>query len=360
MRTPRRALLVAVAAVMLLAVLPGAAVAERTLGLSAGKFEFTVAAGQKGSGDVVVMNSGDEPLQVLIYAANQRVDDKGQVVYEVPNPENIDLIGNPASWLRLEIDAEQKALGNTPYIELEPGERVPVHFEFEVPDGVPPGDHQIMLFFQMIAKAAPKDSSGTAVSGRLGSRIRVRVLGDIVERIEVRPFAVRSFIIGDVIPWTLLIRNDGNIDKIVNGRIMLLDGSENEIESSAIATDTTVFAGSNVELSGSLGEKQNRIGRFIARFEMEYPKEGSDAAVPEVVVKERSVIIIPMWLAVALILVIGGFALWLSWRMSVTSAERRIERKRVKRPPAEMNRGAADDSYYDPNAAGSAQRDTEE
>lgn len=360
MRGARKTLLLVLATVMIVAILPGAAIAERTLGLSTGKFEFTVAAGQKGSGDVVVMNSGDEALQVLIYAANQRVDDKGQVIYEVPSPEDTDLIGNPASWLRLEIEADQKALGNTPYIELEPGERVPVHFEFEVPEGVPPGDHQIMLFFQMIAEEAPKDSSGTAVSGRLGSRIRVRVKGDIVERIEVRPFAVRSFIIGDVIPYTLLIRNDGNIDKTVNGRIMLLDGSENELESSTIATDTTVFAGSNVELSGSLGEKQSRIGRFTARFEMEYPKEGSDSSVPEIIVEERSFIIVPMWLAVALILVVGGVALWLSWRMSVKSAEHRIERKRVKSRPTEMKRRAGDDSYYDPDTSAPAQGDTEE
>ncbi|KAF0208714.1 MAG: hypothetical protein Q8S43_07415 [Actinomycetota bacterium] len=327
--------------------LPLPAVAVRTLGLSTGKFEFTVAAGQKGSGEVVVMNSGDEPLQVLIYAANQKIDAKGQAEYVVPSPEDTNAITNAASWLRLTIDAEQKALGNTPYIDLKPGQRVPVHFEFEVPDGVPPGDHQIMLFFQMMAGEAPKDSSGTAVSGRLGSRIRVRVKGDIVERLEVRPFAVRNFIIGDTIPYTLLIRNDGNIDKTVNGRVMLLDGSENELESSAVATETTIFAGSNVELSGSLGK--GRIGRYTARFEMKYPKEGSDSGVAERIVKDRTVIIIPMWLAVGLILVVGGAALWASWRMSVKAAERRIRRERAAKRPTAMNRRATDESYYNPD-----------
>lgn len=351
MRGARKLILVALAAVMLIAVLPGQAVAERTLGLDTGTFEYSVAAGQKGGGDVVVMNSGDEPLQVLIYAANQEVDAKGGVAYVVPSPDDPNVIGNPASWIRLEIAADQKALGNTPYIDLKPGQRVPVHFEFEVPTGVPPGDHQIMLFFQMMAGEAPKNTSGSAVSGRIGSRIRVRVKGDIVERIEVRPFAVKSFVIGDTVPYTLLIRNDGNIDKAVSGRIMLLDGSENELESSTIATETTVFAGSNVELSGSLGQGKGRVGRFTARFEMEYPKEGSDSDVLERVVKDRSVIIIPLWLAVAVILVFGGLALWASWRMSVKTAERRIQRRRGEGRPTATNRTAGDDdTYYDPES----------
>jgi hypothetical protein len=328
---------------------PSSAVAVRTLGLSTGTFEYTVAAGQKGNGEVTVMNSGDEPLQVLIYAANQKVDAKGQTQYVVPSPEDTSAIANPASWLRLKIDAEQKSFGNTPYVDLKPGQRISVRFEFEVPAGVPPGDHQIMLFFQMMAGEAPKDSSGTAVSGRLGSRIRIRVKGDIVERLEVRPFAVRSFIIGDAIPYTLLIRNGGNIDKAVTGRIVLLDGNENELESSTIATDTTVFAGSNIELSGSIGEKKSRLGRYTARFEMKYPKEGSDAGVPEVIIKDRSVVIVPMWLAVALILVFGGLALWISWRMSVRTAERRIRRTRAASRPSAMNRRASDDGYYDPD-----------
>ncbi len=328
--------------------MPASAVAVRTLGLSTGTFEFTVAEGQKGGGDVVVMNSGDEPLQVLIYAANQTIDSKGQATYEVPNPEETNLISSPASWLRLKIDAKQRALGNTPYIDLEPGQRVSVHFEFEVPDGVPPGDHQIMLFFQMMAGEAPKDSSGTAVSGRLGSRIRIRVKGDVVERLEVRPFVVRSFIIGEGIPYTLLIRNDGNIDETVNGRIMLLDGNENELEASDVATATTVFAGSNVELSGALAEGKSRIGRYTVRFEMEYPKEGSDSAVPERIVKERSVIIVPLWLAVGLIVIVGGVALWLSWRASVKSAERRIAKKQAASAPAMSGRRIGDSEYYDP------------
>ncbi len=338
--------------------MPASAVAVRTLGLSTGTFEFTVAEGQKGGGDVVVMNSGDEPLQVLIYAANQTIDSKGQATYEVPNPEETNLISSPASWLRLKIDAKQRALGNTPYIDLEPGQRVSVHFEFEVPDGVPPGDHQIMLFFQMMAGEAPKDSSGTAVSGRLGSRIRIRVKGDVVERLEVRPFVVRSFIIGEGIPYTLLIRNDGNIDETVNGRIMLLDGNENELEASDVATATTVFAGSNVELSGALAEGKSRIGRYTVRFEMEYPKEGSDSAVPERIVKERSVIIVPLWLAVGLIVIVGGVALWLSWRASVKSAERRIAKKQAASAPAMSGRRIGDSEYYDPDAESVVPGDT--
>ncbi|MCE5203615.1 MAG: DUF916 domain-containing protein, partial [Actinomycetia bacterium] len=172
----RRGVALVVSSALLVALLPGVAVARRTLALSTGTFEFTVAAGQTAKGSAVVLNSGDEPLEVLVYAGNQVVGKDGTVTYEVPTPGEPTSLDNPASWMRLDLGKSVKSLGNVPYIEMAPGERSRVDFEFTVPDDVPPGDYQIMLFFEMVPPN-PKagEQAQAVVSGRLAARIRVRV-----------------------------------------------------------------------------------------------------------------------------------------------------------------------------------------
>ena len=71
----RTALATAAFAVAML-VAPSAALATKTLGLSAGIFKYNVTAGSVKSGEVVVMNSGNEPLHVMVYSSDQQVDDK--------------------------------------------------------------------------------------------------------------------------------------------------------------------------------------------------------------------------------------------------------------------------------------------
>ena len=44
---------------------------------------------------------------------------------------------------------EAKAFGNTPYLELEPADRDPVSFIMQPPSNASPGDHNVVLFFEM-------------------------------------------------------------------------------------------------------------------------------------------------------------------------------------------------------------------
>lgn len=337
----RRALLVAIAAVMLVAVLPGAAVAERTIGLSTGTFEFSVVAGKGGSGRVVVMNNGDENLSVLIYAANQKVDKSGAITYEVPNRDDQALQYNPASWIRLEIGKSTKALGNTPYIDMVPGEQVPVAFDLLVPEGTPPGDHQILLFFEMMSGAKPTEGEAASqVSGRVGARLAVRVKGEIVEKLEVRPFVTRGLVLGTSLPYTMVVRNGGNTDKPIRARIVVLDSNLNEIQSSDVATEAIVFAGSDAEYKGVLRTPRQLVGKYTMRLEVEYPREGSGVDIPETIKIDKAVWVLPLWLAIALVVMVGASLMWVSWRQTVRTAERRITRRREARPTMARERTA--------------------
>ena len=336
----RRALCVVVAGAALASV-PGIAHAERTIGLTTGRFDFSVAAGQTEGGSLEVINSGDEPLTVLIYAANQVVDEHGEITYEVPNRDDENFAYSPASWVRLEIGADTSAIGNTPYIELEPGERAPVDFEVDVPEGVPPGDHQVMLFIEMMNRPDAQEGVGTsATTGRLGARIRVRVQGDVVERMEVRPFWVRGLVMGQAVPWSYALRNGGNVDKVVSARLTLLDGSGNEIVASQVATETSVYAGSLSENAGVIDTLRQLAGRYTMRLEVTYPREGQNAAdVPELIVEERPVWVVPLWLMIVVIALAGGLLLWLSWRQAVRSARRRVDRGTIGRKSRGKTRG---------------------
>jgi hypothetical protein len=307
---------------------PSAASAECTLALSTGSFDFQVAAGQKGQGSVIVMNPSKEPIEVYIYAGNQVVDEEGRVSFEIPKPGEMGGAGNPASWLQVKMSSEMKSRGNVPYIELDPNERKHVEFTFEVPEGVPPGDHQILLFFEMAPpKNVSADKAHAVVSGRLAARIRIRVKGEIVERLLIKPFVVRSFIIGDRVPYSYAVRNEGNIDKIVQATVTLQAPSGAELVSQQ-ATETTVYAGAMAENAGVLRPGGMMLGKHTVRLEVEYPREGAQTDIRERLTEQRTVWVVPLWLAIAVIVSAGGFAMWASWRASVKAATRRIERER--------------------------------
>lgn len=303
------------------------AYATRTLGLSTGSFDFSVAPGDSGKGDLAVMNDGNEKLDVLVYSGDQAIDSKGKVTYTIPNRDSGDFANDPASWVSIKIAATTRTIGNTPLISLKPGARVPVHFTFTVPANAPAGDHQLLLFFEMLDASKTSSGASARIAGRLGARVRIRVQGDLVERLEVRPFSVRSLVLGDKMPWTFLVRNEGNIDKSVTAKLSLLDGNENEVWHRTAASDTTVYAGSNLERSG-VAKGLPAFGHYKARLTLAYPREGAGAGatVPQQIIKTRDVWIVPVWLAILVVLVIGALLMYLSWRQAVKAALRKAEK----------------------------------
>lgn len=293
-----RVVRLACAAVLLTGSAPGVAYAERTVGLSSGSFEFAVAAGGEGDGQLTVYNNGDEPLKVLVYSANQVVAEDGSITYVLP--ERTGSLGTPASWLSFKVGKQLKARSNTPYLELEPAEQVPVDFTFEVPDNAPAGDHQVLLFFEMVSDA-DLESGSSSVAGRIGARIRIRVQGEIVERVEVDPFVTRTFTVGDKVPYTFDVVNAGNTDKVVAATLRLISGSGRPVAASSIETAAPVYAGTSIERTGNLSLAGFALGKYTLAVDVEYPRDGGGSSVPQVLSVERTVWIIPLWLALAVV-----------------------------------------------------------
>jgi len=288
-------------AVLLVALLfalgaPATAYAEKTIGLSSGTFEFTVEPGQNGEGEVVVSNDGDEPLKALVYVSDLTVSETGEQTFTTPDRQNATSQATPATWFRIYMPADSKAVGNTPYLELEPGEKIPIAFEFAPPGGTAPGDHNVVIFFEMFEFAGETEGAGAQVSGRLGTRVALRVNGQVVEKLTIRPFEVPGFVIGREVPFRFVVKNEGNLNKRVEVTAAVLSRSQTAVVQSVVATDTTIFPGSGREFTGSLVTGGSGIGPHTVEVKVTYLQDG--AQFPSELVETRSVWLIPLWLVV--------------------------------------------------------------
>ena len=325
MKVRLRALAVASMAVAVLLVYPGAAFATRTLGLSAGTFKFDVSAGQQASGQVIVMNDGTEPLKAMVYASDQKVDSKGGVTYSAPTRADLASLDLPSAWTTIKMPENSKSLGNIPYIELAPGQRIPIKFSVLVPPNVAPGDHNVLIFFESFEPPKPGQSTQSAISGRLGARVTLRVKGTLVNKLEVRPFVVPAWVIGDQIPYDFTVRNVGNTDQRVGARVLLLDRVDNEVARQTAMDGLVVFAGTDKEATGTASATKGAVGPFKLRLDVSAVGDDGKAinAGADTIAEEHSVWLIPVWLIIAVAAVIVLSLVWLVWALVARSRRRK-------------------------------------
>jgi len=334
----RRVLLVSMLALAFATVGAGHALAagERSIGVSAASFEFSAAAGEAGVGEVWISNEGEEPVTVRVYAADQAVDSLGNVTYVTPTLDTNPL-QSPASWMTVTLPPDAKSLGNIPYVGLQPGERVKVVFKVDIPEGAVPGDHNILLFSEMFDPAGASAAGQARVYGRLGTRVKARVEGEIVENIEVAPFTMPSYVLGSSVPYDFTINNKGNVDERVTVKLLQLDSSGNELSAATIATDTAVFAGKSLRREGE-SESASRFGKARYKLAVSYPSQAQGAnGLVKTVEEERSVWVVPAWLPYAigaLLLVVLGSAIWSAGRRSAVRKANRDRDQAIEGPDA--------------------------
>ncbi len=304
--------------------LPVGAFGVKTLGLSSGTFKFDASAGKSVGGVVYVANDGDEDIKVLVYASDQKVDPKGALTYTVPSRGDLSALDQPSTWTQVKMPADSKSLGNIPYIELKPGQRVPVKFSFTIPPNVPPGDHNVLLFFEMFDTPGAGEGAVSAVSGRLGSRITLRVAGEFVKRLEVRPFVVPAFVIGDEVPYRFTVNNLGNIDQRAGARMLLLDRNDEVLVEKTPIDGRIVFAGTSMEASGS-AVVGGGIGPHSVRIDVT-PVDDEGKALDsgkETITQSRNVWLIPLWLVIAVGTVVVLAIARIVWGFALRAARRR-------------------------------------
>ncbi len=330
-RSWARALVALALAGAVAAALPTAAFATKTLGLSTGSFKFDVEAGQTVDGEVYITNDGDENIKVLVYVADQQVDEAGNITYTTPSRGDVAALQLPSSWANVKMPADSKSLGNIPYVEMKPGQRVPIKFAFTAPPTVPPGDHDVMMFFEVFELPTAASGGQAQVSGRLGSRITLRVAGDLVEKLEIRPFAVPAYVIGATVPYDFTVQNQGNVNQRVTANVSLLDRNEATVATATAIDARLVFAGENLETSGTVTATRQPFGPHTVRVELvPVDDEGKPiAAGKNTLVEERTVWLVPMWLVVAVAVVLVVIIAAVIWAIGRRSGSRRAAKAQV-------------------------------
>jgi hypothetical protein len=197
---------------------------------------------------------------------------------------------------------------------------VPVKFDFSPPAGSAPGDHNIVMFFEMFDFADNVEGSAVQVSGRIGARVALRVNGEVIEKMTVRPFEVPALRVGTQVPYSFTITNGGNLNKSFAAWVTLLDRNEKEVVSSQVASESTVLARSNLAFSDSLDTVAGRFGPHTVEVRIQYMEE--DAALPSEIIEQRTIWLFPVWLLVALGVLVFVLAVWLAMRMSRGSRSR--------------------------------------
>lgn len=306
----RTAALIALA--MVFSALPSTARAEKTIGLSSGSFAFTVDAGATGDGEVVVSSDGDEPIKVLVYVADVEIDEAGEQTFNPPQRQGASLVSTPASWFRMYMPEDSKSVGNIPYVELDAGEQLPIRFDFTPPVGTPAGDHNVVILFEMF-DFSTAEGSNAQVSGRLGARIALRVAGEAISKLSIRPFVVPAFSIGGEIPYRFVANNQGNVNQRIHATVSVLDRAEEIVAASIVTTDTAVFPRSGNEFRGSVSAPGTAIGPHIVEVRIQYGADGQGQ--PAEQVSQSTVWLIPLWAAALAGFVVAYGLLFLVYRV---------------------------------------------
>ncbi|MFD6163769.1 WxL protein peptidoglycan domain-containing protein [Oerskovia sp. NPDC060287] len=125
-------------------------------------FDFALEPGATLTDQLVVTNHGDVPLDLAVYAADAFTSPTGALDVLPAGTPSEDL----GAWISTDV----------PQVLVAPGERVAVPFTLTVPADATPGDHTAAVVTSLVTGAG---EGGVAVDRRLGTRVLVRVAGDL-------------------------------------------------------------------------------------------------------------------------------------------------------------------------------------
>jgi hypothetical protein len=135
-------------------------------------FAYELAPGGTLADALLVTNRSPAPITLDVYAADGFLTADGALDILPGGEESTDL----GSWITID----------GPALELASGESAEVPFSLDVPDDVPPGDYAAGIVASMLVTA----ENGTVTERRLGSRIHLRVLGDLAPALSVSDVSV--------------------------------------------------------------------------------------------------------------------------------------------------------------------------
>ena len=241
----------------------------------------TIKSGESLKDSFKVINSGDTDFSFSVYARPFSVSGEQ---YE-QDFVSLTKRSNAYRWVQFE---------KTNW-EIKPGDTVTVNYTLRVPDGATPGGHYGVMF----AETQPKDSNGDSSvvrNKRVGSVLKVRVEGDIVEKGKQLSFDAPFLQNRPPLISTERIENTGNVDFDVTQVMTVKD-----IFGRTKYTDKkiqTVYPDTTRALEFNW-EDVNWFGLYKVEMNSEFLDQSQDSS--------NYVLLAPAWLlVVAVLAVIGG------------------------------------------------------
>lgn len=280
--TPRRAIAIIILAGLFVPAASGSASAKMAIGVDPGKFEYNIKPGGTAEGKIRVTNEGDETLDfVSLYVANVVQKKDGKTDYAKPTGYE-PVFKSPASWIYLAAPDPTKVKDNLAYVSLKQGEGVDVKFTVNVPDNARSGDHSALVFFEVRKPV----TSGTSVGGRVGSRIRVRVAGKVIEKLAIDRFDLPNLVFGSSIDYSVGVKNTGNVDIKPKISVFKVKGGERVSEKSP--KSPYVFAGGRADVKDKY-DLGSDFGIETVKVSIDYGENFVD--------RTAQVLVVPYWLA---------------------------------------------------------------
>jgi hypothetical protein len=156
----------------------------------------------------------------------------------------------------------------------------------------------------------------------------MRVAGQFVRKLEVRPFVVPAYVIGGSVPFDFFVRNLGNVDQRIGARVRLMDRNDSDVLRKTPIDGLTNFAGTSTEASGTLVADKMPFGEFKVRLDVSPVDDAGNAtnSGADTITETRTVWLIPYWLIVLVIVVIVLVFVRIVWVIAAGATRRRAKR----------------------------------
>ena len=198
-------------------------------------FSHELAPGALLADEALVMNSGDVPVTLKLYAVDGITAQNGGTAFTHPGQESAGASRGVSRWLSLSVTE----------IGLEPAEDMLVPFTITVPPDASPGHHVAGLVLEEGASEETSRSGegetqfGVKVVRRVGVAVVIDVPGPHVAGLEITDAALRqqddagaTFVVG--------VHNTGNILLQAEGSAVLTDCNREELASVPLKLDTVL------------------------------------------------------------------------------------------------------------------------
>jgi hypothetical protein len=224
-----------------------------------GYYVFTGGPERTLHGRVRVVNTGNRPGTVLLYAVDAATGATTGAVYHAQEDPRSDV----GAWTTLRRSS----------VRLAPGKSAFVGFTVRVPPGAQPGDH----LGGIVAEDSKQRRGGEVRRGRGRFTIRVRSLTIVAVQVRVPGARHASLALtslragGDHARQSLLlgIRNDGNVLVKGRGRLTVTDADGDRVQDARFPVDTFV-PGMGIELPVAVARRALPAGSYSAVAELRY------------------------------------------------------------------------------------------